>query len=114
DGAWPRSPAEAIRYALARRPDLTRFLDDGRIELDNNPVERAIRPIALGRKNYPFAGSDGGVPWPTICSLTATAKLTNVEPLPGSETPRARNGRLRTGEQVKAGRPPVTTQILTP
>jgi transposase len=44
------SLAEAIRYALARWPALTRFLDDGRIELDNNPVERAIRPIALGRK----------------------------------------------------------------
>jgi hypothetical protein len=44
--------AEAIRYALARWPALTRFLDDGRIELDNNPIERAIRPIALGRKNH--------------------------------------------------------------
>jgi hypothetical protein len=50
--------AEAIRYALARWPALTRFLDDGRIELDNNPVERAIRPVALGRKNHLFAGSD--------------------------------------------------------
>jgi hypothetical protein len=73
--------AEAIRYALARLPALTRFLDDGRIELDNNPVERAIRPIALGRKNHLFAGWDGGgVRWATICSLTATAKLNNVEP----------------------------------
>jgi transposase len=73
--------AETIRYALARWPALTRFLDDGRIELDNNPVERAIRPIALGRKNHLFAGSDGGgVRWATICSLIATAKLNNVEP----------------------------------
>ncbi len=73
--------AEAIRYALARWPALTRFLDDGRIELDNNPVERAIRPIALGRKNHLFAGSDGGgVRWATVCSLIATAKLNNVEP----------------------------------
>ena len=49
--------AEAIRYALGRWPALCRFLDDGRIELDNNAVERAIRPIALGRKNHLFAGS---------------------------------------------------------
>jgi hypothetical protein len=73
--------AEAIRYALARWPALTHFLDDGRIELDNNPVERAIRPIALGRKNHLFAGSDGGgVRWAIVCSLIATAKLNNVEP----------------------------------
>src|SRR6202045_1603061 len=78
----PAGPlAEAIRYALARWPALTRFLDDGRIELDNTPVERAIRPIALGRKNHLFAGSDGGgVRWATICSLIATAKLNDVEP----------------------------------
>jgi transposase len=78
----PAGPlAEAIRYALARWPALTRFLDDGRIELDNNPVERAIRPVALGRKNHLFAGSDGGgVRWATVCSLIATAKLNNVEP----------------------------------
>src|SRR6202521_1839289 len=73
--------AEAIRYALARWPALTRFLDDGRIELDNNTVERAIRPIALGGNNHLFAGSDGGgVRWATVCSLIATAKLNNVEP----------------------------------
>jgi transposase len=78
----PAGPlAEAIRYALARWPALTRFLEDGRIELDNNPVERAIRPVALGRKNHLFAGSDGGgVRWATVCSLIATAKLNNVEP----------------------------------
>ena len=73
--------AEAIRYTLARWPALCRFLDDGRIELDNNPVERAIRPVALGRKNHLFAGSDGGGErWATVCSLIATAKLNNVEP----------------------------------
>jgi transposase len=73
--------AEAIRYALSRWPALCRFLDDGRIELDNNPVERAIRPIALGRKNHLFAGSDGGgARWATVCSLIATAKLNDVEP----------------------------------
>ena len=60
---------------------LCRFLDDGRIELDNNTVERAIRPIALGRKNHLFAGSDGGGSrWATVCSLIATAKLNDVEP----------------------------------
>jgi transposase len=51
--------AEAIRYTLSRWNGLTRFLHDGRIELDTDPVERAIRPIALGRKNHLFAGSDG-------------------------------------------------------
>jgi transposase len=73
--------AEAIRYALTRWTALCRFLDDGRIELDNNPVERAIRPVALGRKNHLFAGSDGGGDrWATVCSLIATAMLNNVEP----------------------------------
>ncbi|MGE0667844.1 MAG: IS66 family transposase [Sphingomonadales bacterium] len=73
--------AEAIRYTLARWAALCRFLDDGRIEIDNNPVERAIRPIALGRKNHLFAGSDGGGErWAMICSLITTAKLNDVEP----------------------------------
>ncbi|KCZ60307.1 transposase domain-containing protein, partial [Hyphomonas chukchiensis] len=59
----------------------TRFLDDGRIELDTNPVERAIRPVALGRKNHLFAGSDGGAErWAILCSLIETAKLNGVEP----------------------------------
>src|SRR6202140_4924615 len=76
------SLAETIRYALARWPALTRFLDDGRIELDNNTVERAIRPIALGRKNHLFAGSDGGAHrWAVVASLLATAKLNDVQPL---------------------------------
>ncbi len=73
--------AEAIRYALARWQTLTRFLEDGRIELDTNPVERAIRPVALGRKNHLFAGSDGGGErWAIVCSLIETAKLNGVEP----------------------------------
>lgn len=73
--------AEAIRYALSRWHGLTRFLHDGRIELDTNPVERAIRPVALGRKNHLFAGSDGGGHrWAVICSLIATCKLNDVEP----------------------------------
>jgi transposase len=73
--------ADAIRYALTRWSALCRFLDDGRIELDNNTVERAIRPIALGRKNHLFAGSDGGAArWAVVASLLATAKLNDVEP----------------------------------
>ena len=73
--------AEAIRYALARWHGLTRFLHDGRIELDTNPVERAIRPVALGRKNHLFAGSDGGGRrWAVLCSLIETCKLNGVEP----------------------------------
>lgn len=73
--------AEAIRYTLSRWQGLTRFLLDGRIELDTNPVERAIRPVALGRKNHLFAGSDGGGErWAIICSLIETCKLNGVEP----------------------------------
>jgi transposase len=74
--------AEAIRYALRHWQGLALFLDDGRLELDTNTVERAIRPIALGRKNALFAGSDGGARhWATVASLVATAKLNGVEPL---------------------------------
>jgi transposase len=73
--------ADAIRYALTRWDGLTRFLDDGRVELDNNSVERAIRPLALNRKNALFAGSDdGGDHWAVIASLIETAKLNNIDP----------------------------------
>jgi transposase len=73
--------AEAIRYALSRWDALCRFLDDGRVELDTNPVERAIRPVALGRKNHLFAGSDGGgARWATVSSLIESCKLNGVEP----------------------------------
>jgi transposase len=73
--------AEAIRYALSRWEGLTRFLDDGRIEIDSNVVERAIRPIALNRKNALFAGSDGGGEhWAVIASLIETCKLMGIEP----------------------------------
>jgi transposase len=74
--------AEAIRYTLSRREGLTRFIDDGRIEIDSNAVERSIRPIALNRKNALFAGSDGGAEhWAVIASLIETCKLNDVEPL---------------------------------
>ena len=73
--------AGAIRYALGRWTALTRYLDDGTIEIDNNPVERAIRPIALGRKNWLFAGSDaGGTRAAAVASLIATARLNSVDP----------------------------------
>ena len=73
--------AEAIRYALSRWDGLTRFLDDGRIEIDSNVVERSIRPIALNRKNALFAGSDGGGEhWAVIASLIETCKLIGVDP----------------------------------
>jgi transposase len=73
--------AEAIRYATARRTVLERFLDDGRIEIDSNIVERLIRPHAITRKNSLFAGSDGGGrAWATIATLLTTAKINNVDP----------------------------------
>src|SRR5204863_4291132 len=73
--------ADAIRYALTRWSALGLFLGDGRVGIDNNTVERAIRPIALGRKNHLFAGSDGGAArWATVATLIATAKLNDVEP----------------------------------
>ena len=73
--------AEAIRYALSRWAGLTLFLGDGRIELDNNIVERSIRPLALTRKNSLFAGSDGGADhWAILASLIETAKLSDIDP----------------------------------
>jgi transposase len=73
--------AEAIRYALNHWDGLTRFLDDGRIELDNNSVERAMRPVCLSRKNSLFAGSDeGGENWACLASLIETCKLNRVNP----------------------------------
>jgi len=74
--------AQAIRYALNHWSGLVLFLEDGRLELDTNPVERAIRPVALGRKNALFAGADsGGEHWALIATLIQTAKLNEVDPL---------------------------------
>jgi transposase len=77
-----KSPiAEAIRYALHHWDGLIRFLDDGRIELDTNAVERGIRPIVLNRKNALFAGHDQGAEnWACIASLIETCKLHGVDP----------------------------------
>ncbi|HYS87247.1 MAG TPA: IS66 family transposase [Bradyrhizobium sp.] len=73
--------AVAIRYALSRWVALTRYRDDGRIEIDNNAAERALRAVALGRKNYLFAGSDaGGEHAAALYSLIGTAKLNDIDP----------------------------------
>jgi transposase len=73
--------AMAIRYALARWRALTRYVDNGSIEMDNNPAERALRAVCLGRKNYLFAGSDaGGERAAAIYSLIGTAKLNRIDP----------------------------------
>jgi len=73
--------AREIRYGLNHWAGLCRFLDDGRIEIDSNTVERSMRPIALNRKNALFAGSDeGAANWAAIASLIETAKLNGVNP----------------------------------
>ncbi len=73
--------AVAIRYALTRWMALTRYRDDGRLELDNNAAERALRAVALGRKNFLFLGADtGGERAEVIYSLIGTAKLNGLDP----------------------------------
>ncbi len=73
--------AQAVRYALGLWEALRHYVDDGRLEIDNNAAERALRVVALGRKNYLFAGSDrGGESAAAIYSLIGTAKLNNVDP----------------------------------
>jgi len=73
--------AEIIRYTLSRRTSFERFLADGRIEIESNIVERAIRPQTITRKNALFAGSDGGGrAWATIATLLTTAKMNGVDP----------------------------------
>jgi transposase len=73
--------AKAIRYALARWTALTRYTTDGRLEMTNNAVERAIRPLAMTRKNYLFAGSDsGGARAAAMYTLIETAKLNGLDP----------------------------------
>jgi transposase len=73
--------ALAVRYALDRWEALQRYVDDGGIEIDNNAAERALRVVALGRKNYLFAGSDaGGERAAAIYSLIGTAKLNGIDP----------------------------------
>ena len=72
---------EALKYIAKYWAGLCLFIADGRIEMDNNTVERTIRPIALNRKNALFAGHDAGAAnWATIASLVETCKLNAVEP----------------------------------
>ena len=78
----PKSPlGKATGYAVRQWDALNRFVDDGRIEIDNNRVERQMRQVAVGRKNWLFAGSDaGGVRAATIYSLVCTCGLLGIEP----------------------------------
>lgn len=78
----PKSPmTKAIRYGTKRWIAFTRFLDDGQLEMDNNIAERAIRPVAIGRKNWLFAGSQaGGERAAAIYSVIETAKMNGLEP----------------------------------
>ena len=73
--------AKAISYALTHWTALTRYLDDGRLGIDNNPAERALRGVGLGRKNYLFAGADsGGQRAAAIYSIIETCKLGAIDP----------------------------------
>jgi len=73
--------AAAIRYALSRWRALTRYINDGRLEIDNSAAERALRAVALGRKNFLFAGSDaGGERAAAMYSLIGSAKLNRLDP----------------------------------
>jgi transposase len=73
--------ALAIRYSLTRWASLTRYVQDGRIEIDNNAAERALRGVALGRKNFLFVGSDaGGQRAAIIYTLVESAKLYGLDP----------------------------------
>jgi len=71
-----------MRYTLRHWEGLTRFMDDGRLELDTNTGEREIRPITLGRKHALFAGNDAGAEhWAICATLIASAKLSGLDPL---------------------------------
>jgi hypothetical protein len=73
--------AKAVRYALTRMRKLRPYLDHGFLELDNNSAERSMKPVALGRKNYLFVGSQGGGKSAAVAySLIETAKLNGVDP----------------------------------
>ncbi len=73
--------AENIRYGIKRRAGPSRFIGGGSVEIDNNAVKRAMRPIALSRKDALLVGSDeGAVDWSVIVSLIETCKLNSVEP----------------------------------
>ena len=73
--------AQAIRYSTSRWAALTRYTTDGRLEMTNNAAERAIRPLAMTRKNYLFAGSDsGGIRAAAMYTIIETAKMSRLDP----------------------------------
>lgn len=73
--------AEALRYSLVRWDALTRYTTDGRLDICNNAAERSIRPLALGRKNWLFAGADsGGDRAAVIYTIIQTARLNGLDP----------------------------------
>jgi hypothetical protein len=80
--ALPKSPlGQAVAYARNHWTALTRYPEDGRLKIDNNGAEQALRPIVLGRKNWLFAGSEAAAHRTAIlCSLVQTCKLLGVEP----------------------------------
>ena len=82
DAVLPKSPtAKAIGYALGQWEALLRYLDDPILEIDNNLAERTLRMVAIGRKNWQFAGSEAGAEWAAVIySLVATCKLSGVDP----------------------------------
>ena len=97
---------EKLAYIANHWDGLHVFLTDGRVEMDNNPVENRIRPIALGRKNHLFAGHDeGGRSWARIASLIETCKLNDVEPFAYLKT---------TLEAIAAGHPEARLDELLP
>jgi hypothetical protein len=112
----------AIRYALSHWAALTRYRDDGRLEIDNNATERALRAVALGRKNWLFAGSDdGGERAAAIYSLLGTAKLNELNPegylryvLEASPTirPSHQSHRRTTALECRRAAPLATTRSL--
>jgi len=79
----PTSPiGKALSYSMKRWKELTEFVKDGRLEVDNNRIENQIRPIALGRKNFLFAGShESAQRIAMIYSLLASCKVNDVEPM---------------------------------
>lgn len=73
--------AKAFRYGLSRRAGFSLFLDDGRVAIDNNPAERALRPIGIGRKNWLFAGAETGAETlARAMTLIETAKMNGLDP----------------------------------
>jgi transposase len=86
DQQLPRIPgkgdlARAFRYGLSRKPGFSLFLEDGRVGIDNNPAERALRPIGIGRKNWLFAGADTGAETlARAMTIIETAKMNGLDP----------------------------------